>query len=287
MRPGRVVLLGHPVAHSLSPAFQNAALKAAGIPLTYEAIDVPPATLERVLDGLRPQRAAGNVTVPHKEAVARLCDVLTPLAKRVGAVNTFWCDADDRLHGDNTDVGGFDAAARALLGDANGRARAAPPGETREVTAGVPEGQCVLLLGAGGSAAAVCEAVSQWPGAQVRIVARTAERAEALARRYPRLVRVLRDFSEALAGATLAVNATPLGLNGDAMPLDPAAIPENACVLDLVYRRGLTPWVRACRARGLRAADGQGMLLEQGALAFTRWFAVAPDRDAMRRALQS
>lgn len=286
MRPGRLVLLGHPVAHSLSPAFQNAALKAAGISLSYEAMDVPPATLDRVLDGLRPQRAAGNVTVPHKEAVASRCEVLTPLAKRVGAVNTFWCDADGRLHGDNTDVGGFDAAARALLAAREAGELREPRDAATDAIASPPQDQRVALFGAGGSAAAVCEAIAGWPGAQLRIAARSPERAEALARRHPRLVRVVRDATEALDGATLVVNATPLGLSGDAMPVDPAIVPNAARVMDLVYRPGLTPWVRACTARGLGAVDGQAMLLEQGALAFTRWFGVEPDRAAMGRALR-
>jgi hypothetical protein len=134
---GRLVLLGHPVAHSLSPRFQNAALTAAGIPLRYEALDTPPDTLASVLDALISERAAGNVTIPHKEAVHARCDLRTPMAERVGAVNTFWCTLDGRLCGDNTDVSGFAAAARALLGDA------------------APTGLAIALVGAGGSAAAV------------------------------------------------------------------------------------------------------------------------------------
>src|SRR5690606_7167812 len=87
--PGRLVLLGHPVAHSLSPRFQNAALTAAGIPLVYEAIDVAPELLDETLRVLVASQAAGNVTIPHKEAVYALCTRRTPVADRVGAVNTF------------------------------------------------------------------------------------------------------------------------------------------------------------------------------------------------------
>lgn len=113
--PGRLVLLGHPVAHSLSPVMQNAALRSAGIPLTYEAMDVTPARLATVAGLLRDADGAGNVTVPHKEAFAALCAARTPVAERAGAVNTFWTDAG-ALTGDNTDVGGFDAAVRRHFG---------------------------------------------------------------------------------------------------------------------------------------------------------------------------
>lgn len=261
-RPERLVLLGHPVAHSLSPVFQSAALAAAGIALRYEAVDVAPQDLARTVHALVRDRAAGNVTVPHKEAMAALCDRRTPLAERVGAVNTFWVDADGHLVGDNTDVGGFDHAARMLLG-----------GEVR--------GSTVALLGAGGAAAAVCEAVRDWPGARVRLFARTRERAERLAGRYAPLVEVCASELEAMSAAQLLVNATPLGLDGGLMPVAPGMIPGDVAVMDLTYRRGRTPWIQSCRARGLRCEDGLPMLLEQGALAFERWFGIPPDREAM------
>lgn len=266
--PKRLVLVGHPVTHSLSPMLQNAALAAAGFAVRYEALDVAPEALERVMRSLASEGAAGNVTVPHKEAVAALCTHLTPLAARVGAVNTFWCAADGALVGDNTDVGGFDVAARGLL-------------------AGDSAGRSVALLGAGGAAAAVCEAVQGWTGAEIRLHARTAARAEHLAARYPGLVRVVSGELAAVEGADLLVNATPLGLDGTMMPIAPGMIPERVAVLDLTYRRGRTPWIRACRSRGLRADDGLPMLIEQGALAFVRWFGVAPDREVMWAAVRS
>ena len=116
--PTQLVLLGHPVAHSLSPAMQRAALAAAGLEASYEAMDVAPDDLADAVEVLRANRTAGNVTVPHKEHFAALCDMLTPLAMTVEAVNTFWFEPDGRLVGDNTDVGGFDFAARFLLHDA-------------------------------------------------------------------------------------------------------------------------------------------------------------------------
>ena len=264
--PGRLVLLGHPVAHSLSPAFQNAALRAAGIALRYEALDVAPEALERCVAGLAAVRASGNVTIPHKEAAAALCGRLEPLAARTGAVNAFWHEADGTLVGDNTDVGGFDAMAHSL-------------GVRRE-------GAEVACLGAGGAAAAVCAAVERWPGAKVYLLSRRGERACALAERFPRLASVPPSFEEGLETATVVVNATPIGLRDALHPLAPDELPDDACVMDLVYRPGETAWVRAARALGHVAADGREMLLQQGALAFERWFGIVPDVAAMRRALE-
>jgi len=260
---GRLVLLGHPVAHSLSPRFQQAALAAAGVPLTYEALDVAPAALDARLRALALEHAAGNVTVPHKAGVARACTVLTPLAARVGAVNTFWHDAAGHLVGDNTDVGAFDAAVRTLVD---------------------PEAQPtrVALVGAGGSAAAVLTAVAAWPQASVRIWSRTSERAAALAAREPSIATAVDDIATALDGAALVVNATPLGLrDGDPLPVSVADLPRGAAVFDLVYASARTRWVRDARAAGHPADDGLGMLVEQGALAFRRWFGRDPDRGAM------
>ena len=264
-RPGRLVLLGHPVSHSLSPVFQNAALKASNIPIVYEPLDVTRRELRSVLRQLKASNAAGNVTIPHKIAVHDLCDHLTDLAAKVGAVNTFWFDSK-KLHGDNTDVGGFDAAARALLG-----------GET--------VGARVVVLGSGGAAAAILAAVEEWTDAVATVVARHSDRASALAKRFPDVARTEKSVERAVRDATLIVNATPVGQRDEEQPLDVSLIPKSAAVLDLVYRRGGTPWVRAARENGIRAADGLPMLLEQGALAFQRWFGTEPDREAMRLAL--
>jgi shikimate dehydrogenase len=263
--PGRLLLLGNPVSHSLSPTIQNAALRAAKIPLVYEALEVREPDLRPLLRDLRKTSAAGNVTIPHKVSVHDSCDKLTELAARVGAVNTFWFEAR-RLHGDNTDVAGFDVAARALLG-------------------GEPSGVRVALFGAGGAAAAVLAAIEAWTDATVSIVARNVERADALARRFPDVARVEKSAKHALADATLVVNATPIGQHNDEQPVQVSRISKSAAVMDLVYRRGGTPWVAAARERGNPAADGLTMLLEQGALSFQRWFGIEPDREAMRRSL--
>ena len=263
--PGRLVLLGDPVAHSLSPIFQNAALRAAGISLNYEAVRVRAADLAQTMRDLVRERGAGNVTIPHKLAAFGLCTRKTEVAKRAAAVNTFWTEAGE-LAGDNTDVGGFDSAARSLLGDATDGAR-------------------VVLLGAGGGAAAVLAAVEQWPKASVAIIARNPLRARELASRFADVARVEMALERGVAGATLIVNSTPVGLRDDTMPYELSLLAPETAVFDLVYRKGGTAWVKAARERGLRAADGLQMLLEQGALSFQRWFGVQPDREAMARSL--
>ena len=263
--PGRLVLLGHPVAHSASPRFQNAALRAARIPLQYEALDVSVEQLDAALQALALVNGAGNVTIPHKETVAARCVRLTPLAERCGAVNVFWHE-DHALCGDNTDVAGVDVVATALL---------------QKRTAGAR----VALIGAGGAAAAVLCAVERWEGAQVRLYNRHMPRAESLARRFSGFTQVVPHIEDAVRDAALVVNATPIGMHDDVLPVPVELLPEAASVFDLVYRPTETAWVRLAREAGHRAADGEGMLLEQGALAFRRWFGREPDRGAMWRAM--
>ncbi len=264
--PGRLVLLGHPVQHSLSPLFQNAALRSASLPLTYDVMDVRADGLPSAAAILAAQGAAGNVTLPHKAAFASLCAELTPLAARVGAVNTFWTRTDGGLLGDNTDVGGVAEAVVALLGHAPLRTR-------------------VTLLGAGGAAAAVCAAAEGWRGAPLRCWSRRASAARALSQRFDGTVEPVADLAAAVKGAVLVINATPIGMHNSELPVPLEWLAGDAAVLDLVYKRGETAWVRTARLRGHRAADGVTMLLAQGALAFERWFGIVPDREAMRASL--
>ena len=269
--PRALVLVGHPVAHSLSPRFQQAALDAAGLGVHYVARDVEPAALAAFLRTARAEGVAGNVTIPHKEAVAVACDRLTAIARRAGAVNTFGIDAAGRLVGHNTDVAGATRAIRAVGDVANTH---------------------VVVLGAGGSAAAVLLALEALGAARITLSARSPERARALVTRIaPAMpVRVCAHDALApdeLADASLVVNSTPLGLrDGDPFPVAPDALAPAGAALDLVYRAGETAWVRAVRASGRRAEDGLRMLVEQGAAAFAWWFGVAPDRQAMWSVLE-
>ncbi len=264
--PGRLVLLGHPVSHSLSPIIQNAALAAAGIALNYETLNVEPAKLASTLASLRAEKAAGNITVPHKKAAAGLIPRLSSLAERVGAVNTFTTGLDGKLNGANTDVVGFSELVRSVLGKTPADARFA-------------------IVGSGGSAAAVLAAVETWQGCSATVYARNAERAADLVRRFSNVARVETLRPEEPVICDIVINATPIGLNDEQMPLPLALLPPNAVVLDLVYRPRETAWVRAARASGRVASDGLPMLVEQGAVAFEAWFGVAPSREAMWQAV--
>jgi shikimate dehydrogenase len=182
-------------------------------------------------------------------------------------VNTFWIEGG-RLIGDNTDVGGFDTVARDVLGALG------PPNPIR-----------VAVIGAGGAAAAVLTALERWSGARVGVFSRSAERTQRLCERFGQLAEPAHSAADAVSGAALVVNATPIGLADETMPVDPALLDPRAVAIDLVYRRAGTAWTRAVTRLGHRAVDGTDMLLEQGALAFQRWFGVPADRAVMRAAL--
>jgi shikimate dehydrogenase len=230
------LLLGDPVAHSRSPRIHARAFELLGVDAVYapcRITDVPAA-----FAGLRALGVAGcNVTVPHKEAVAKLCPALSPEAARIGAVNC----VDAALKGHNTDVAG-------LL-------RALPPGTAKAAA---------VVVGAGGSARAAAFAL---PGCAV--VNRTRERAEALARDLGARV----AGPEALREADVAVNCTTVGLHDDAVPFDVSALRPEATVVDLVYRgaSGETALVKAARARGLRAVDGLAVLVHQAIASLEIW----------------
>ena len=259
--PGRLVLLGHPVSHSLSPAFQNAALGAAAIDIRYEALNVPTDSLSAILDQARAERWAGNVTVPHKEAVYSACSTLTPVAERARAVNTFLASPSG-IHGHNTDVEGVSDAVRNLLG--------------RD-----PTGLRIGVIGAGGAAAAVLTAAETWKDCTALVANRSRPRLDKLVAEFRSVARAS-DVDEIASRADLVINATSLGLRpDDPLPIDPRTVSTGAAVLDLVYARGTTRLVQEARARGLRSADGLRMLVAQGAAAFEWWFGLAPDRELM------
>ena len=263
-----IALLGDPVAHSLSPRFQNAAFRAAGVDGVYVALRCDPETMPALMRGVAFAGGGGNVTVPHKERAAAVVDVPSEAVRRTGACNTFWLE-DGRIHGDNTDVDGFRAAARGLVGPLAG-AR-------------------VLVLGAGGAARAAVFALLEERVDEIRILARSTDRARSLIRHFGEPPGVLQsDAPERLADEAfdLVVNATPLGLDADdPHPLSLDLIPRARAILDLVYAPDRTPWVREAEDRGLPAADGLEMLIHQGAAAFERWWGIPAPIDAMRHAV--
>lgn len=251
-----LAVLGHPVHHSLSPSMHNAAIHALGLDAVYVAMEPDAVALPHVIRAFEAVGIAGNITVPHKVAVAQLLIRLTPLAKALGAVNTFWPDGG-RLIGDNTDVSGTLAALDHL--EAEGP---------------------WLVVGTGGAARAVAAAARE---RKVKLLVRS--RGADRARTFVEWARALGTDGVVDDGSTVAtaINATPLGLqNNDPLPLPPGRLTGCRVALDLVYAKGESRWIRECRARGLRAADGRTMLVAQGAQAFERFF---PDTPAPREVM--
>jgi len=267
----RLWLLGHGVARSPSPAMQNAALRACGLDWEYSIRDVAADALPGVIGELRDGAAAGcNVTIPHKRAVAAACDVLDGDAEVTRAVNTVVRTADGLLVGHNTDARGLEAALR------------------HEGLWPAP-GAIAVVLGAGGAAAAAVLAVLRAQPARVHVAARRPEAARALA---PVLHVDPLDFDAgavtlALSGApySVLVNATPAPLHD--LPVDLGSLPLGCTVVDLRYRYEADDLVPAARARGLRAADGLEMLLQQGMLSFELWTGRPAPVDAARSALHA
>lgn len=251
-----LAVIGDPVAHSLSPVMYNAAIAALGLDAVYVALRVDDLALPHVIRAFESVGMAGNVTVPHKVEVGRLLIRLTGVAKELGAVNTFWPEGG-RLIGDNTDVKGVIDALHSLQ-------------------AGSP----MLLLGTGGAARAVAAGAREL---NLSLLVRSRSRDRAA--EFAAWARELGVEATVDAGGNVAtvVNATPLGLAaGDPLPVPLERLGGCKAALDLVYAPGATPWVRQCRARGMRAADGRTMLVAQGAHAFERFFpATRAPREVM------
>ena len=267
-------VIGWPVAHSVSPPMHNAAFRSLRLHWQYLLLPVEPQDVIAAVRGLHALGFAGiNVTIPHKVAVAALMDELTPEAQSMGAVNTVVM-SKGHLLGHNTDAQGFLTAlcARGF----------------------VPSGRTALVLGAGGAARSVVYALGR-AGARVIIWNRTPQRAalliEALAPHLPvARVDILpagTSLDDALQAADLVVNATSVGMTGGppGSPLPPgAALRRDCTVMDLIYTPRLTPLLRQARAAGADVIGGLGMLVHQGAEAFTMWTGQPAPVEVMERA---
>ena len=273
-----VGVLGDPVRHSLSPAMHNAALQELGLNWVYLALPTPAAQLAAVLEGLRAVECRGlNVTLPHKQAVARLCQVLSPLAERVGAVNTLISLAEGGWEGTNTDVEGFLAPLR---------------GQTWA-------GREALVLGCGGSARAVVAALVELGLARIWVAARRREPLErfvADCRAWAPQLEPLEwaGLEAPLQTAALVVNTTPVGMasasdptSAGQCPLSPAeleALAPGCSVYDLIYTPRPTRLLEAAATRGCPTVDGLEMLVQQGAAALRLWSGIAEVPVATMRA---
>lgn len=261
MATRRAGIIGYPLGHSVSPAFQQAAFDHHGLDVRFEVWETPPDALREVVTGLRAPDALGaSVTVPHKAAVIPLLDRLSEPARRVGAVNLI-VNRDGLLEGHNTDTTGF---LRAL----------------REDGAFDPAGKRVLLLGSGGAARAVAHILLDQGVATLTIANRTPERARQLATDLgdgAALSVVSLEPSELAVdgGWHLIVNCTTLGMrhsDGEKRsPIPSASIPSGALVYDLVYNPQETPLLREAKRAGARTLGGLPMLIYQGAEAFQLW----------------
>ncbi len=266
--PRVFAILGNPVAHSLSPAIQTAALKAARLDGRYVAIACQPEDVAPVMRTLARAGGGGNVTVPHKRQAAAVVDDAGDAVVRTGACNTFWGEGE-RIRGDNTDLEGVRRAIRTLL-------------------AGSARGARVLLAGAGGGARAAVAAMIDEDAGEIRVVNRTLARARTMAREAgDGRVRVVPDTRDLEGQAfDLVLNATSLGLRAeDPLPVDLDRLGAVGAVMDMVYAPSGTPLTASALARGLPAMDGGEMLLQQGARAFELWWGREAPLAAMREAL--
>jgi shikimate dehydrogenase len=257
----RACVIGWPVEHSRSPIIHGHWLERHGIAGVYEKRGVPPEEIEGFLAGLDRQGYVGaNVTVPHKEAALRAATRVDDAAGSVGAANTLWYE-DGVLCASSTDTYGF---VRNLDDFAPGLEKSGRP---------------AVVLGAGGAARSVLRGLMERGFREIRLTNRSPERALTLARFFGGDIQVIdwKERSAALDGAGLLVNTTTQGMNGTALDIELAGLAPDALVTDLIYVPLETPLLAQARERGLRTADGLGMLLHQAVPGFEKWFGVRPE----------
>lgn len=265
-------VIGSPVAHSRSPRLHGYWLRRYGIPGYYIPMDIASDDLEDVIHTLPKLGFVGvNVTIPHKEHVLQIADLVTDRAALIGAANTLIFRKDGKVHADNTDGYGFMESLR----------HGAPGWD--------PKAGPAAVIGAGGAARAVLASLIEVGVESIRLSNRTKTRAEALRAEFGNRVEVF-DWVQAgnmLEGAALVVNTSSLGMQGKPemrVPLD--GISADAVVTDLVYTPLETRLLAYARSIGCRTVDGLGMLLFQAAPGFERWFGVRPEvDDDLRRAV--
>lgn len=259
----KLAVIGHPVAHSLSPLIHNHWIAEFGFDAHYEAIDITPAHLKTELQSLVRDGYCGfNVTLPHKVSVMNLCDTVDDTAKRIGAVNMISVDGDGDLHGFNTDSFGFIENIKAQKPDFDFTKKRA------------------VILGAGGATRAIIDGLIQQHTPYITILNRTRAKAEDLAQSYDIGVIDWDDRNAALEGAGLLINATSLGMAGQPdLDIDLEALSSNAIVADIVYKPLMTDLLKQAKARGGSVVTGLGMLLQQARPSFREWFGVMPELD--------
>lgn len=266
----RVALIGHPLVRRHSEVMHNAAFAHFDVDAHYELRDLAEADLGEFIDEVRRGPWLGfQVTAPHKVVVIGHLDLTEDDGRAIGAVNSVAKDESGALVGFNTDAPGFRRAAEH---------------ELRLTFAGIT----AAVAGAGGAARAAVHALVSAGAEQVTVGNRNADRARHLAADFgPTVTGVGMDdaFSDALGGTELAINATTVGMHSEGSAFDVALLPDDGAVYDLVYSPAEPELLRKARARGLRAANGLGMLVAQAEIAFERWTGISDAGAIMRQAL--
>jgi shikimate dehydrogenase len=267
-------VMGWPVAHSRSPVIHNHWIRHHGLQGAYGLFPVQPGKLEDAIRGLPALGLAGcNITIPHKVDAMHLVDLVDPLARRMGAINTIVVTKEGALHGFNNDGFGYIQSLRDAKPD--WQANAGP----------------ATVLGAGGAARAVVLSLMDQGATDIRLVNRTRARAQEMADEFGGGIQVV-DWSErhdALDGAALLVNTTNQGMHGQPeLDIQLDQLPVAALVSDAVYIPLETPLLQAARLRGNATVNGLGMLLNQARPAFHAWFGVMPEiTPALRTAVMA
>ncbi len=269
-------LIGYPVRHSKSPVMHNSAFEHLGINAVYLCFEVQPENLKKAIAGMRSLGIEGlNVTVPHKQKVTKYLDELTVVAKRIGAVNTIF-RRGEKLIGTNTDAEGFIRDLR----------------DTCRFSA---KNKRIVVLGAGGASRAVTFALADAGAKVIYIFDIDPKKSRSLVRDLKRHYQGVfissiskKNEIESLAGEIdLLVNATPVGMKeGDPPVIDLSPFRRDLLVYDLIYSPPLTPLLRQAKKLGMKWANGLGMLLWQGAIAFQHWFGRPAPIEVMRKALR-
>ena len=263
-------VIGHPVAHSRSPLLHGHWLKTYGLQGHYIPMDIAPDKLETAFRTLPDLGFVGvNVTIPHKEKVMEIADLVSDRATLIGAANTIIFRKDGKIHADNTDGYGFIENLR----------QGAPGWD--------PQAGPAMVLGAGGAARAVIASLLEVGVPEIRISNRTRNRAEQLREEFGARIRVVEwvQAGNAMDDAALVVNSTSLGMVGKQdlrVPLD--GLQPGTVVTDLVYTPLETRLLRVAREQGCTCVDGLGMLIHQAVPGFERWFGKRPEVDDATRA---
>jgi shikimate dehydrogenase len=274
--PDRYLLagvMGWPVMHSRSPMMHNYWFKTHNLAGTYLPLAVEPDGIGPALKALHALGFAGcNLTIPHKETAMAFMDEIDETAKRIGAISCVVVRKDGSLKGSNNDGYGY---INSILEDVpDWKADAGP----------------VVIMGAGGGARAVSLSLADRGAKDIRIINRSPERAQGLAREFgaPMTAVAWDDRHAALEDAAMVVNTTSQGMVGQsALDLSLAKLPKHALVSDIVYIPKETPLLKEARERGNKTVNGLGMLLHQGRPAFRDWFGIEPKVTPELRAMMA